>query len=365
MIKKISAYIAAIFFVILILFADTAKQGVINGLELSFSTAIPALFPFLVASALLSQTGMTAKLGRLFSPVMRKIYGLPSECAGAIVLGLTGGYPVGVSAAVDLYKTKHINKVQTERLLGFCNNTGPAFIVGVCGVGILSSVKLGLVLYFIHIASALICGRFFAIKTPELKNYKYSTKNKNIGFSESLVVACEQAAQTSIKVAGFLTFFSVLTALLQEINIFHIISFIFSPVMDKLNISPDIVYPICYGFFEITRGLAILPEVYLPTWVLLSVMSAILAFGGLSVMCQAMSIAKPLGLSMKYCVVGKLLHSLLAFIMSIICSAFLPQTVPAMAGAIYIPTLSKPCSIVMLILILFILTTSKHKQNTL
>ncbi len=347
MINKISGIISFVFFVLVILFADIAKEGALNGISLALRTAIPALFPFFVASTLLSQTGVTKVLGKIFSPVMRKLYGLSGECVGVLVLGFTGGYPVGVSAACELYKNKQISKDTTEKLLGFCNNTGPAFIVGICGVGILGSVKLGLLLYFIHIVSALICGRFFVSKSYTYD--KISKPTQNIDFSSALVNGCEQAAQTSIKITGFLIFFSVLIAFLRHINI----------------ILPDIFYPVLYSFFELTCGLMILHEVYMPVNILVSVMSAMLAFGGLSVMCQAYSIVKPLGLSFKYCFIGKILHSIIAFILSFIITLFLPIAVPTLAMKIYMPMIPVNYMLIVSIFILYILTTSKHTKNTL
>lgn len=347
MINKISGIISFVFFVLVILFADIAKEGALNGINLALRTAIPALFPFFVASTLLSQTGVIKVLGKIFSPVMRKLYGLSGECAGVLVLGFTGGYPVGVSAACELYKNKQISKNTAEKLLGFCNNTGPAFIVGICGVGILGSVKLGLLLYLIHIVSALICGKFFVSNSYTYD--KISKPAQNIDFSSALVNGCEQAAQTSIKIAGFLTFFSVLIAFLRRINI----------------VLPDICYPLLYSFFELTCGLMILHEVYMPVNVLISVMSAILAFGGLSVMCQAFSIVKPLGLSFKYCFIGKILHSITAFILSFIITSFLPIAVPTMNMNISVPMIPINYMLILSIFILYILTTSKHTKNTL
>ena len=45
---------------------------------------------------------------------------------------------------------------EAERLLAFCNNSGPAFILGVVGVGVFGSSRVGLLLYLAH-AAASIC----------------------------------------------------------------------------------------------------------------------------------------------------------------------------------------------------------------
>ena len=156
--RRLPGLAALLFFLALILGADAAREGAKYGLALAFGTAVPALFPFFAASSLLGQTGVLAALGRVCARPMWKLYGLPGEAAGPLVLGLTGGYPVGAAAAADLHREGRLDAAQAGRLLGFCNNTGPAFIVGVCGAGMLGSVRTGLVLYAIHIAAALLTG---------------------------------------------------------------------------------------------------------------------------------------------------------------------------------------------------------------
>lgn len=109
-----------------------SREGARTGLSLSFQMAVPALFPFFVAGALLTDTGVAAALGRACAWPLWKLYGLPGEAAGALVLGLTGGYPVGVQAAADLYAAGRLDKAQAEHLLGFCNNTGPGRSLWAC-----------------------------------------------------------------------------------------------------------------------------------------------------------------------------------------------------------------------------------------
>ena len=51
-----------------------------------------------------------------------------------------------------------VSREEAERLLGFCNNSGPAFIVGAVGAGIFGSPSVGLALYGIHILAAVLTG---------------------------------------------------------------------------------------------------------------------------------------------------------------------------------------------------------------
>ena len=51
------------------------------------------------------------------------------------LLGVTGGYPLGADAVARLRRSGALTREQAERALAFCNNSGPAFLVGAAGVG--------------------------------------------------------------------------------------------------------------------------------------------------------------------------------------------------------------------------------------
>ncbi len=58
-----------------------------------------------------------------------------------------------------------IGREEAENLLGFCNNSGPAFIIGAAGVGGFSSSGAGVLLYFSHAAAALMTGILLSRRT--------------------------------------------------------------------------------------------------------------------------------------------------------------------------------------------------------
>ncbi len=118
----------------------------------------------MVRSGLLIRSGAVSVVGKWCVPLIRRVYGLPGEAAGPLVLGLTGGYPIGAQAARELYDAGTLSREESERLLGFCNNTGPAFLIGVCGAGLCGSVRTGVLLYGIHIAAALLTGLAMTVR---------------------------------------------------------------------------------------------------------------------------------------------------------------------------------------------------------
>ena len=82
--------------------AEALREAAREGLAICAGSVIPALFPFLAASSLLLKLGFGEWLAGPLAPLMG-LYRLPGEAAGALVLGLAGGYPVGARTAAELY----------------------------------------------------------------------------------------------------------------------------------------------------------------------------------------------------------------------------------------------------------------------
>lgn len=144
----------------LILDAGTAVSAAGRGLQLCLETVVPSLFPFLVAARLFTGSGAAQWCARVLGPVMGPAFGLPSNGAAAVVLGLLGGYPVGAQTAASLYGSGQLTRKEAEQLLAFCSNAGPAFIFGMVG-GLFGSGKIAAVLFAIHIISAVLTGLAF------------------------------------------------------------------------------------------------------------------------------------------------------------------------------------------------------------
>ena len=136
--------------------SDVAAQAVREGLALCGGSVIPALFPFLVVSRLFVATGSAAALGRLLAPLTRRMLGISGPGGTAVLLGLLGGYPVGAQTAGELVRTGAISRQEGQRLLLFCNNCGPAFALGVAGVGCFGSLRAGVWLWLIHVSAAVL-----------------------------------------------------------------------------------------------------------------------------------------------------------------------------------------------------------------
>ena len=238
--KKISSIFFTIAFlyltVCLATFPDRALTAGQSAMEVCLRSVIPALFPYLVCSGYLSASGIMTVFSRYLSPLMRPIFNVSGCGAAAFVLGSVSGYPVGAVVARDLFLSGSCTKNEAERLLAFCNNSGPLFIVSVVGIGFLGSASVGQTLYISHLFSAVLTGiilRTFSKKdSASLKALPSATaKIKNTPALLGGVI--DSAVFTMLKICGFVVFFSV-----------------FSASFPKTAVAPYI-----HSFFEITGGI--------------------------------------------------------------------------------------------------------------
>ena len=294
--------------VMTIQFPDRCADAVQSGLTLCLTRAIPSLFPFFVVSALTVRSGLADALAHLLAPLMR-LYRLPGAGVSALLLSFLGGYPSGAQTVSELLDSESITLDDAQRLIVFCNNTGPAFLIGFCGQGVFHSLSVGLYLYIIHVLSACLCGLFVRGKSSASAA---PVTHSMPPFSACLTTAVLQAGRTMLSVCSFVLTFSVLIALLTPLPLWH---FLVQRLTALLPLSAVTVQALLSGFLELTTGLSSLsasPD-SLPIRLLLC--SILCAFGGVSVLFQSAAAAPRL--PFPRILLGKTLHAVLAAILTL------------------------------------------------
>lgn len=276
---------------LLLLRPQKAASAVRAGLALCAGTVVPSLFPFFAAISLLLQLGAAEALGRLCAPIMRPLFRMRGVCALPLLAGLLGGYPSGAKTAASLYAQGRITRQEAELLLGFCDNCGPAFLLGCVGAGVLGDPAAGLWLYAVHILSALLAGlllcRLSGDRGPVLLGSALPAAP--VSFPQALTSSVTGALASTLNVCAFVVFFQVLSAL-----------------------PPAPPPPLVLGVLEMVGGVASLT----PGPGGFAAASAIVGWGGLSVHCQAMSLAAPEGLSFRWHWAGKALQAVLSALLA-------------------------------------------------
>ncbi len=293
--KRETLTVIFLFFTLTLLILDskTVIHGAIDGITLCLSAVIPSLFPFLILTALL-QSRLIGKHIKVISPICY-MCGIPDGAESLLILGFLGGYPLGASMIADAYRQGCITKNTASRMLGYCNNAGPAFIFGIAG-SIFTERKAVWLLWLIHIFSALLVGFLL----PEKTHTACKLKTKN---SVSLPNALELSLKTMGCICGWVVVFRIILTVLTRWVLWLL------PPESQIGL---------YSLLELSNGIINLKQIA-NSGIRFIICSGALAFGGLCVYMQTVSVTKGLGTGRYF--PGKVLQCLL----SILISAFLQQ----------------------------------------
>lgn len=283
-----------LFAAFLLRFPKAAADGALQGLILSFKTVIPALFPYFVLSNLFIRFGAAKLFAKPLQGILNRIFHLPGSCAPALILGFLGGYPIGAKTAAELYNEGLCSKADAASLLSFCSCAGPGFILGFVGSGIFRSTKAGMLLWAVHILSALLTGLLLRRKNTIPQNAKTAVPASSAPFSESFVSSLSSAVQSSLGICGTVVFFSVLLSLLHAAGLL-------SPLDDSALLSA-----LLCGALELTGGISRLPNTLSPLSA--AAASFLLGWGGLCVHMQTLSVLTGSGIPVNRYFLGKALH---------------------------------------------------------
>jgi sporulation integral membrane protein YlbJ len=266
---------------------------------------------------------------------MRPLFNVPGSGSFAFAMGIISGYPVGAKVIVDLKQKGLCTKTEGERLLTFCNNSGPLFILGAVAVGMFHQPAIGSILFIAHFLGSLtvgLCFRFYKSGKNKTKTYKRKQslslflkrvikqlkmvrENDGRSFGELFGDAIKNSVNLLLKIGGFIVFFSVLINLLKYLKIIQILSQLLSIFLVPLGIEEVLLPAIASGLFEITTGIKMIStHLALPFIQKLMVTSFILGWAGLSIHSQVMSIITKMNISIGPYILGKGLHGIFSAI---------------------------------------------------
>lgn len=294
--------------------APQAALAAKDGVALCLTVVIPSLFPFLVMSRLVLQTGFERACRRILGPLMEPAFHLPRQGASALVLGLLGGYPVGAAAAASLHTDGQLTRQQAEELLGFCSNAGPAFFFGMLG-GIFRSEKTAAILYGIHVVSALLTG--LILQAGRKRGSRVPQRFFPVQKSTASIY---ESAKTMCLICAYIILFRVVCSILGS----------FLPDVPALRVG-------LMGLLEMTGGCCALPELGAPG-LRYCLASGFSAFGGLCVFMQTRSVLDGSGLRGSQYLTGKAIQAVTAVLMTWALMVAFPGLLPREMPTAYLPS---------------------------
>lgn len=282
--------------------ADAAhlRTAAAEALALCAKSVIPALFPFLAVSGLLVTLGFGQWASPLFSGLMTPLFHLPGMAGSALLLGLVGGYPIGAQTAAGLYQAGALTKEETHRLLTFCNNSNPVFLINVLGSGIFGSTRTGVWLWLIHVLSALLAGVLLqGRQPPHSRRRQRMSSTSPPSFASAFVSSVKNAAAGMLSVCAFVVLFYVLASPFKALGGW--LSALLVGMMELFSLTPLLTAD-RFGFI---------------------LAAAASGWGGLSVLAQTAAVLDGTDLSLRPCFLGKLTQGILSGLLATVLSTYL------------------------------------------
>lgn len=279
--------IACFFLFSLLRFPAELMDASAHSLSLWLTSVVPSLFPFLTVTSILWRLGAAEALGRFLQPVMKPLFRLSGICAFPLFLGLISGYPMGAKLTSQLYVNHQLSLSEAKKLLAFCNQPGPLFLIGTVGAGFFHNTVWGYAFFVSALAGALGTGlllRPLPAQSLLTSIKKQTQKTESISFL--LSVSIRDALATAAQVGGYMVFFGAFCAALEQSGFFSLLGRIFS----FLPVSREMISALGTGLLEMTNGTAALSQCKDNPKLLLACALFLTSFGGASIFGQSMDL---------------------------------------------------------------------------
>ena len=257
-------------------------EGVRRGLVLCANVVIPSLFPFMVLAGFLALSPACRLLALPLRPLSARLLKLPEEMGAVVLMSFIGGYPVGARLVSDMLRQGRIDRSTAQRMLCFCVNPGPSFLISGVGVALYGSAKVGLLLLAAQVVSSLLVGMFLSLKTPVPKTGPAADYPP---LSAALVQAVTGAAAGMLNICAFVVVFSAVGGLLESTGSMAFISRALSDALPFVRLDERFYTALFTGLLEVTGGTVAAAK--LPLAVAFPLTAFLISFGGLSILCQA------------------------------------------------------------------------------
>lgn len=320
--ENLLSIIFVLFTISLVIFSNSNLSAAKTGLSLWANSVVPSLFPFFIATELLSYTNVISMLGTRLNFLMRPLFNVPGEGSFPFIMGIISGYPTGAKIVSKFKNDGICTSTEAERLLAFTNNSGPLFIIGTVGISLFGSIEIGVLLLLTHILACITVGilfRFWKYNKSHTSSSKYvskasSSSSANISsLGKILGASITSATRTVVLIGGFVVLFSVIISIVNSSGILDLLCKIINPFLKTLNIDSRFSSGIISGIIELTNGVSIISSISVKAISINVIFCAfLLGFGGISVVLQVFSIVSEAGISIKPYIFGKFLQGIFA-----------------------------------------------------
>lgn len=322
-----------------------------KGLSICAEVLIPTLFPYMVISELLVRSDLGTYAARVSGKPMRRLFGVSGAGAGALMLGVLCGFPVGAKTAAALCEKGDISKRDAEALMCFCNYPSAPFMIFAVGEKLLGSRKIGIFLYLTVLCTGLAYGiARHALSRKKATGYEtgevISVPVKTASFIKVFTDSVTSAAGSVIAVCAYVAFFTCAVGTLSAM---------------LGGSDPSTPKALLFSFFELTTGAAACAALDSPS--LSAVLCAAAAgWSGLSVFLQIYSLSRTEReeISLAPYVLSRAVSSAVCAAITALAIRLCPSLVPIRENAedVFLPSVSFPSAFISAVNVFFIVTAA-------
>lgn len=292
----------------ILFFSGEMASGIKNGIAVSLNLVIPSLFIFMVFSNIIIKSYLCRILSYPFRFLAKYIFKIPPQHITIVVLSLIGGYPVGANLIAHAIAENKMSNKTGEKLLCYCVNCSPAFLITAVGVNIFNNAKIGLLLFFSQTIACICVGfltsKFYVKSDDDISSNKHYSK-----INSSLIVnSVNDAVKSLIAVCSFIVAFSA-----------------FLPIIETFtqNLNPDIKL-LVQGLLEVTTACDALRHSTSANVILYAAIFT--AFGGICVHLQVCAILKKCRIRFFIFYIYRIIYTLISALIVFLCLKLFPNT---------------------------------------
>ncbi len=258
-----------------------------------YETMIPALFPMMLLSSVLVDTGFAAKIGMVLNKSLLRFLKISNHGCYCLLTGFLCGFPMGAKTTADMYQNQRISLEEANYLLCFINCIGPMYTINLTHV-LFPEYELWKLLTGLY-ALPLIYGLILRYFCPLTKS-PAKTETNYFSLSDAILKSVPNCGRSILMLGGYMILFQSFFIPLKEL-------------LYSISVTTTWLHPlleITGGLFLQTKSTPLALILFWNTW------------GGLCCMLQTDSLIKPAGLSMKSYVFHKTILALLAYLLGIL-----------------------------------------------
>ena len=267
---------------------------------------LPALFPFMVVCAILTNSGIADKISKPLARVCGAVK-LPPSAAIGFLMSITSGYPAGSRTVSQFYTSGLCDKEACEKLAFLCSTSGPVFLIGTVGAGMFGDGGIGAKIFAMHAVSVVLVAVAISLFSKESRGKPPAAiKTQNV-----LYESFYGAVNSALTAGAFIAFFYTAAEVAHDFYILYPVERLFNLFMDE-----NLAKAAAAGLIEMTGGCAALAKCGGALSVPLAGFTV--TFGGACVILQQLSFLNGAGVRCARFIAVKFIQGALCFALLLI-----------------------------------------------